>query len=212
MNRELLVIESRRRFLKRGSVLTLALPTLPFGLPHGGSLTIQRPSRIEIVGRAEPGEHLLMRGTVYDKEGRPVPNVKIFLYQTDAAGYYSQPVSNPRQARLHGTVWSDAKGRYAFSTIRPAHYAGMNPPPPMHIHVHLEPPGLPNHWVDSYYFAGDPHLRPADLARVRGLEQFSSIVDLAPDKSGMLQGVRDFRLDPALAERNQLVNGWYRTG
>jgi protocatechuate 3,4-dioxygenase beta subunit len=211
MNQELLIMESRRRFLKRGSVLALALPTLPLGLAHAGLLAMQRPSRIELVGRSEPGEHLLMRGMVCDKYDKPAPNVKIFLYQTDAAGYYSQPVNNPRQARLHGTVWSDAEGRYAFSTIRPAHYAGVNPPPPMHIHVHLEPPGLPNHWVDSYYFAGDPHLRPADLASFRGLDQFSNIVRLAPDKAGVLQGVRNFRLDPALAERNQLVNGWYRT-
>lgn len=211
MNQELLVVENRRRFLKRGSAFALSLPALPFGLAHAGLLAPQRPSRIEVVGRAEPGIRLLMRGTVYNKQGKPVPNVKVFLYQTDAAGYYSQPVNSPRQARLHGTVWSDAEGRYAFSTIRPAHYADVNPPPPMHIHVHLEPPGLPNHWVDSYYFAGDPHLRPDDVARARGLEQFSNIVRLTPDKADVLQGVRDFRLDPALAERNQLVNGWYRT-
>ena len=63
------------------------------------------------MGRAEPGIRLVMRGAVYDKQGKPVPNVKVFLYQTDAAGYYNQPVNSPRQARLHGTVWSDAAGR-----------------------------------------------------------------------------------------------------
>jgi protocatechuate 3,4-dioxygenase beta subunit len=173
-------------------------------------LDAQHPSRMNIADLGEPGTRIFVRGTIYDKEGKPQPNVKMFLYHTDAAGYYSRPVSNPRQARLHGTLWSDAHGQYAFDTIKPAHYADVNPPPPMHIHVHLEPPGLPDHWVDSYYFEGDPQLRPEDIARARALDRFSNIVRLAPDAREALEGVRDFRIDAALAEGNQLVNGWYR--
>lgn len=80
----------------------------------------------------------------------------------------------------------------------------------MHIHVHLEPLSLPDHWVDSYYFEGDPRLRPEDITRAGRLNRFSNIVHLTPGESNRLEGIRDFRIDPRLAERNRLVNGWYR--
>ncbi|MFL6211767.1 MAG: hypothetical protein ACJ74W_23170 [Pyrinomonadaceae bacterium] len=216
MRHKLPEIESRRCFIKRASVFALTVTALPPSLSclgHNSAenfLDAQHPSRIKIADKQEPGTRIFVRGTIYDKDGKPQSNVKMFLYQTDAAGYYSRPVSNPRQARLHGTLWSDAHGQYAFDTIKPAHYADVNPPPPMHIHVHLEPPGLPDHWVDSYYFEGDPQLRAEDIARASGLGLFSNIVRLAPGAGGALEGVRDFKIDPALAERNQLVNGWYR--
>ena len=158
----------------------------------------------------EPGQRLLIRGTVYDSDGRPAPDVKMFLYHADAAGYYSRPVSNPRQARLRGSVWSDARGRYEFDTVRPGHYADASQPPPMHIHVHLAPPRLPEHWVESFYFEGDPQLGSDIIARARGLERFSNILPLKRAASGVLEGERDIRLDPAVAARNQLVDGWYR--
>jgi protocatechuate 3,4-dioxygenase beta subunit len=163
-----------------------------------------------MVAREEPGTRILLRGTIYDVNNKPVPNVRIFLYHTDATGYYSQPVNNPRRARLHGMLWSNAQGEYSFNTIKPAHYADVNSPPPMHIHVHLEPPNLPDHWVDSYYFEGDPRLSSDDINRGRGLTTFSNIVSLAPGEPGVLTAVRDFRIDPALAVRNQLSDGWYR--
>ncbi len=216
MKNRLLVSEGRRRFIKNASGFACMLPLAPLDLlweqfqsPRENTIAAQRPARIAIADQREPGSRILIRGVIYDPKGKPAPNVGIFLYQTDAAGYYSQPVNNPRQARLRGTVWSNAQGEYEFTSIQPGHYADVKEPPPMHIHVHLYAPGLPDHWVDSYYFAGDPRLRSADAAR--GPEQFSTIVRLTPDKSGALQGARDFRLDPELAERNRLVNGWYRT-
>ena len=216
MNHKSPDVESRRHFVKSASVFALTFTALPATLAclverQARNLpAAERPSRIQIAERQEPGTRILIRGTIYDADGSPLPNVKVFLYHTDAAGYYSRPVSNPRQARLHGTLWSDARGQYAFDTVRPAYYADADPPPPMHIHTHLEPPGLPAHWVDSYNFEGDSRLRPDDIARASGLGRFSNIIRLAPGESGLLEGVRDFRIDPALAERNQLVNGWYR--
>jgi protocatechuate 3,4-dioxygenase beta subunit len=183
------------------------LATLDF--PCLQSQPSQRPTRINIVDQREPGARILIRGVVYDMADKPVPDVRIFLYQTDAAGYYSQPVNNPRHARLRGTVWTDSQGAYEFSSIQPAHYADIKEPPPMHIHVHLYPPGLPGHWVDSYYFAGDPRLTERDR-RVNEPERFSNIIQAPPDAMNVRQGVRHFRIDPAFAERNQLVNGWYR--
>ncbi|MCA1558211.1 MAG: hypothetical protein LC731_06700 [Acidobacteria bacterium] len=213
MSHKLLEAKGRRQFIKSASVFALAVAAWPPTLAcvqdrsAASSADTQRPNRIQIAGREEPGERILIRGTIYDMQGKPMPNVMLFLYHTDAAGYYSRPVSNPREARLRGTLWSDAEGRYAFDTIKPSHYANVNPQPTMHIHVHLEPQGLPDHWVDSYYFEGDAQLRPVDIEHAKGLGRFTNIVRLVSTGSGPLEGVRDFRIDPALAERNQLTNG-----
>ena len=37
-----------------------------------------------------------------------------------------------------------------------------------------------------------------------------NIVRLERGQSGVLEGIRNFRIDPAIAQRNQLENGWYR--
>ncbi|HEU0174241.1 MAG TPA: hypothetical protein VFV58_08245 [Blastocatellia bacterium] len=209
--------EGRRQFIKNAMGFACALPLAPRYLsflqspsPDEFAIAAQRPTRIDIAEQREPGARILIRGAVYDLTDKPVPNVRIFLYQTDAAGHYSRPVNSPRQARLRGAVWSNAQGVYEFSSIQPGSYADMKEPPPMHIHVHLQAPGLPDHWVDSYYFAGDPHLQERDLSRARELGRFSNIIQLTPGPADIRRGVRHFRIDPALAERNQLVDGWYR--
>ena len=210
------LVESRRAFIKRSSVFALTMMALPCAsaclrdrsLASSGDG--KHSSRIKIADINELGTRMLIRGTIYGSSGKPEPNVKMFLYHTDAGGYYTRPVSNPRQARLHGTVWSDSQGQYAFETIKPGHYADVSTPPPMHIHVHLEPAALPDHWVESYYFEGDPKLRPEDISHVSGPGSFSNIVRLTRGESGVLEAVRDFRIDPSLAERNQLEKGWYR--
>jgi hypothetical protein len=48
--------------------------------------------------------------------------VRLFVYQTDADGYYTRPRSNPRQARLRGSVTTDARGAYRIDTIHPGSY------------------------------------------------------------------------------------------
>jgi protocatechuate 3,4-dioxygenase beta subunit len=74
----------------------------------------------------------------------------------------------------------------------------------MHIHVHLQPPGVSEHWVESFYFEGDPRLRIEDVNRTREQGRFSNIVSLASSDNGVLKAFRDFRFDPAVAERNRI--------
>lgn len=216
MSKHFADVEGRRRFIRSASAFALTAAALPPALAcqqgdaARASLDARRPARIDIPERQEPGTRLSMSGTIYGPDGEPAPGVKMFLYHTDAEGYYSRPFSDPRRSRLRGTVWTDARGRYAFDTVKPGHYAGVSQPPPLHIHVHLEPPQLPDHWVDSFYFEGDAQLQPGVAARARGLERFSNVVTLKPGESGVLQGVRDFRIDPEAAVRNRLADGWYR--
>jgi len=200
-------VEDRRGFIKGVTVFAVSCAAVPVSLAcssHQAEAQSQHPSAIDIVAAQEPGTRIHMSGTIVDLNGKPVPGVKMFLYHTDATGYYSRPVNNPRQARLHGTLWSNALGQYSFSTIKPAPYGDVNSPPPMHIHVHLQPPGVPDHWVESFYFEDDPRLRTEDVNRNRELGRFSNVVSLASSGDSVLKGLRDFRIDPAVAERNKI--------
>ena len=200
-------VEDRRVFIKGVCVFAVSCATAQVSLACSGlqaEAQSQHPSAIDVAGPQEPGTRIHLSGTIFDLNGKPMPGVKLFLYHTDATGYYSRPVNNPQQARLHGTLWSNSSGRYSFSTIKPAHYGDVTSPPPIHIHVHLQAAGGPDHWVESFYFADDPNLRTEIRNRNREQGSFSNIVSLASGGNGVLKAVRDFRLDPAIAERNKV--------
>jgi protocatechuate 3,4-dioxygenase beta subunit len=199
--------EERRDFIKRLSVFAVTCVAVPATLACSGrqaEAQSQHPSAIDIAAPQEPGTRIHLSGTILDLNGKPVPGVKMFLYHTDATGYYSRPVNNPRQARLRGTLWSNALGQYSFHTIKPAHYGDVSSPPAIHIHVHLQPPDLPEHWVESFYFEDDPRLASEGLSRNRDLGRFTNVVSLSSSGSGVLKGIRDFRIDPLVAERNKV--------
>ena len=207
MPRRVQDVEERRGFIKSLCVVAVSCVAAPASLACSGQQAeaqSQRRSAIEIAAPQEPGTRIHLSGTIVDLNGKPLSGVKMFLYHTDATGYYSRPVNDPRQARLRGTLWSNASGQYSFDTIKPAHYGDVSSPPAMHIHVHLQPPGLPEHWVESFYFADDPRLRSEAPNRNRELGRFSNIVSFSPGDSGVLKGIRDFRIDPGMAERNKI--------
>jgi protocatechuate 3,4-dioxygenase beta subunit len=86
------------------------------------------------------GEHLDLRGVVVDTDERVIDGCAIEIWQCDAYGSYR----HPRGARERidagfqgfGSTRSDARGGYAFRTIRPVPYPGRAP----HIHVKLRHP------------------------------------------------------------------------
>ena len=203
----ILDLEERRSFIRSVCVFAVSCVAVPTSLAcsdHQAEAQAQHPSAIDIVTPQEPGTRIHLSGTIFDPNGKPLPGAKMFLYHTDATGYYSRPVNNPRQARLRGTLWSNASGQYSFHTIKPAHYGDVSSPPPMHIHVHLQSPDGPEHWVESFYFEDDPRLRIEDPKRKSELGRFSNIISLASSGDNVLKGLRDFRIDPAVAERNKI--------
>ena len=197
MSRRVHVVEDRRGFIKSVCVFAVSCAAAPVNLAcssQQAEAQSQQPSAIEIATAQEPGTRIHLSGTVLDLNGNPVRGAKMFLYHTDATGYYSRPVNNPREARLRGTLWTNALGQYSFSTIKPAHYGDVSSPPAMHIHVHLQPPGGADRSVESFYFEGDPHLRNEEFTREREPARFSPVVSLAASDHGVLRGVRDFRI------------------
>ncbi len=54
------------------------------------------PSVVMLVGTDEPGQSLVISGTVFAPDGTtPVPGARLDVYQTDAEGYYTRPISTP---------------------------------------------------------------------------------------------------------------------
>lgn len=150
------------------------------------------PSRITIADSAEPGTRLVVSGRVMGADNKPVPGASIYVYHTDNKGEYV-PGSNAGmdQPRLHGYLRSDAQGRYAFTTIRPASYPGSRIP--AHVHFEIVPSGHPSR-IYEIMFEGDPFI--TSQIRVQALVPFSAVVIVEPSTSrnGAIQVSHDILL------------------
>jgi protocatechuate 3,4-dioxygenase beta subunit len=112
----------------------------------------------KIENAADPGEPMVIEGIIFRKDGKtPAPGVILYVYHTDAKGYYSNPRSKGnRHGHLHGWVKTGADGKYKFTTIRPASYPDERIP--AHVHPLVKEPGMTLYWIDEYLFDDDPLL------------------------------------------------------
>jgi protocatechuate 3,4-dioxygenase beta subunit len=149
-----------------------------------------------MVPAREPGEPLIVSGTIYAPDGRtPIEGIKLWVYHTDATGHYSEQTDTTgdnRSTRLHGVMQTNREGRYEFRTIKPAPYPGHTNP--AHIHVLISGPGYPEYWIDSYLFEGDPFITE-EMRQKSGKGNFSSILKLTRGSDGVWRGVRDITLE-----------------
>ena len=125
------------------------------------------------------GERIVVGGRVTDEDGRPQPGVMVEIWQANAAGRYHHPGDQhdaPLDPDFMGTglVFTDADGRYRFTTIKPGAYPWPNHHNawrPNHIHYSLFGGGFVQRIVTQMYFPGDP-LLPLDPV-------FNAIADTA---------------------------------
>jgi len=152
------------------------------------------PSRVKIVSEQEPGEPLLVSGTIYSPDGKqPLPGITLYVYQTDATGRYSTSGGDNRGTRIHGVMRTDTQGRYEFRTIKPGSYP--NTRNPAHIHAYVSGPGYPEYWIDEYLFADDPFVKDDTKEKAKGQGAFSPIVTVTRGRDGILRAVRDIRIE-----------------
>jgi protocatechuate 3,4-dioxygenase beta subunit len=99
------------------------------------------PSSAAVAPAGEAGPRLKVTGVVYAADGRtPVPGASVYVYQTDARGYYRpENAMGNRDPRLMALLRTDASGRYSFTTIRPGSYPGTRVP--QHIHYEVAAKG-----------------------------------------------------------------------
>ncbi|MGZ8843392.1 MAG: dioxygenase family protein, partial [Pyrinomonadaceae bacterium] len=77
--------------------------------------------KVSIVSEQEPGEPLIVSGTIYSPDGKqPLPGITLYVYQTDVTGRYSTSGTggDNRATRIHGVMRTNADGRYEFRTIK----------------------------------------------------------------------------------------------
>lgn len=205
--------ETRRQFIKRASLFAVALPALPFvvtslnkdskpqsvPVPNGRMIcgSCDTPAKLSwrtvITAASEPGEPLVMSGTIYQPDGvTPAEGITLYAYHTDATGHYNEQ-DDPYHPRLRGWMRTGRDGKYEFRTIKAAPYPHRNTP--AHIHAHLYGPSYPEYWIDEYWFADDPFITPSGRAKLTGRGGFNSIIALQRDANGVLKGTRHIKLE-----------------
>lgn len=145
-----------------------------------------------IAGPEEPGDPLVISGTVYHPDGStPAPGVILYVYHTNAAGIYPKGGNEAGNGRRHGYLRSwvktDDQGQYRVKTIRPGTYPTCSEP--AHIHMTVKPPGVEEYWIDSLVFAGDRLITPENRGRLR-------VIEVLRDEDQTWRGTRDIVLDP----------------
>ena len=179
-----------------GQVIERTLSTFPVGIPcskeQSEGLT-KHSWKIALVDQNEPGEPLVVSGTVYAEDGfTTLEGVTLYVYQTDASGHYSKDGRGSSNPRIKGWIQTNAEGKYEFRTIKPAPYPGRRLP--AHIHCKVSGGGYPEQWVEDFLFEGDTLLRKADYEKHAAKGRFSSIMKIMRDKDGVLRAVRDIML------------------
>jgi protocatechuate 3,4-dioxygenase beta subunit len=112
-----------------------------------------------------PAPKLLLTGIVYKRDGKtPAPGVVLYYYQTDHTGIYADKPGLDRRVVKHGYIrgWvkTDAEGRYAMYTTRPAPYRDGSEA--AHIHPSILEPGIETpYYIDDFVFDDDPLLTSA---------------------------------------------------
>ena len=162
---------TRRRLVlgATGLLAAYALPGLA-GLRHptpsqpaGPFYPAERPldddsdlTRVQGQERPAQGRISDVGGRILDRNGRPLSDLRIEIWQCDANGRYRHPRDSgdrpidPAFQGLGHTV-TDEQGRYRFRTIRPVPYPGRTP----HIHAAVFPAGERPFITPGGKFAGD---------------------------------------------------------
>ena len=153
------------------------------------------PFQTRLAGPDEPGERLIISGTVYSSDCRSrLPNALIEVWQANQSGVYdtAKPGDFAERVDFHlrGMMLTDQKGNYQFETVMPGRYpvppdlpgleryAGLMRPAHIHFRV-AESLHVP--LTTQLYFKGDPHIAKDPWARrkpslVVGLKQDSKFL------------------------------------
>jgi hydroxyquinol 1,2-dioxygenase len=129
-------------------------------LPVGGDLI-----------RDNPGDHVLVSGTVRRRDGAPIAGAVLEIWQTAANGLYSNQDPAQPSYNLRASMRVGHDGRYAFTTVKPEPYTipqdgpvgdllratGRPPWRPSHLHVIVTAPGFRS-LVTELFPSDDPHL------------------------------------------------------
>ena len=129
--------------------------------PQGGS----------IVRSATAGAPVFVTAWVRDREGLPVPDVEVDVWQASGEGFYENQDPEQADMNLRGKLTTAADGSVRFRTIKPSGYPipvsgpvgaliraqGRHNMRPAHIHFLLHKPGYKTQF-SQLYSSDDPNL------------------------------------------------------
>jgi catechol 1,2-dioxygenase len=129
--------------------------------PNGGS----------IVRSPTPGEPVFVNAWVRDREGRPVADAEVDIWQASDEGFYENQDPEQADMNLRGKFTTDAQGHIAFRSVKPAGYPipvggpvgallraqGRHNMRPAHIHFMIHKQGFKTQF-SQVYSSDDPHL------------------------------------------------------
>ena len=102
-------------------------PYFAYGLTPGGKYDWNDAFTNNLVTADTSGERIRVEGTVFDGDGVPIVDCMLEIWQADAQGRFSDPQDKralPNSSfKGFGRVGTDAKGGYAFDTIKPGQVA-----------------------------------------------------------------------------------------
>src|SRR6266566_2672925 len=115
-----------------------------------------------LAGPDAKGERIQLACRILDRDGKPVTNAMVELWQADGAGKYNHPADTQEKApdpsfRGFGRLASDEHGLCVFHTVRPGRvpgWSGVFQAP--HINVSVYTPGLLRRVVTRIYYADEP--------------------------------------------------------
>jgi hydroxyquinol 1,2-dioxygenase len=119
----------------------------------------------------QPGERLLVEGSVRSAGGQPLPGAAIEVWQADDDGFYDVQRPELTGPALRACLCADAAGRFHFWTIMPTQYpipgdgpvgamlaaTGRHPWRPAHVHFMITAEGHET-LVTHVFAAGNPYL------------------------------------------------------
>ncbi|SAK80278.1 intradiol ring-cleavage dioxygenase [Caballeronia hypogeia] len=148
------------------------------------------------------GEPTFFHGVVRGVNGEAVEGALIEVWQTAPNGMYEGQDPEQPEGNLRGRFRTNARGAYAFHSIKPTSYpiptdgpvgqmlvaTGRHPMRPAHIHFRIDASGY-DPLTTALYSADDPYVKSDAVFGVKP----SLVIDYVP-KDGGFEVARDFTL------------------
>jgi len=161
-----------------------------------------------LVQPATFGERVALEGVVYDGLGQPIPDALLEIWQANAHGRYHHPLDTSGRELDpafdgYGRAATDARGAFAFSSVRPGAVAGPGGRlQASHINLVLGARGMTRHAFTRVYFAGDAQL---DRDPVLSLVPEERRPTLLAQPAGQRDGATIYRFDIRLQGDRETV-------
>lgn len=148
----------------------------------------------------EPGDKLVISGTIYKADGTtPYANVLVYAYHTNSKGYYAKAGDETGvqkwHGHLHGWCKTDDKGYYEIRSIRPARYPGNAIP--AHIHAAVREPQGSTYYISDFVFKDDSLVNDRYVKSITSSVGGAGIVNVVRSPNGTWTGQRDIILAPS---------------